>query len=181
MVCKTWQSWYQQIFLSTRILNRSWQKVKPSMKMIREKSHNALLLMIWYVTFLANFSLRLIGSRLYVIQGKPEEQIPLLVAKWGVELLTFEKDTEPYAVLRDTSITKALAKGVKVSSVCSHTLYETEHYLATNGGKIPTTYVAFCKLFLSMSSMRQPIETITSIQVTIEWSRVCGHCISQHS
>jgi cryptochrome len=114
---------------------------------------------------LAHSSLRLIGSRLYVIQGKPEEQIPLLVARWGVELLTFEKDTEPYAVLRDTSITKSLAKGVKVSSICSHTLYETEHYLATNGGKIPTTYVAFCKLFLSMSSMRQPIETITSTQV----------------
>jgi cryptochrome len=134
--------------------------------MIRTKSRNDLELTIRRLIFLKHSSLRLIGSRLYVIQGKPEEQIPLLVAKWGVELLTFEKDTEPYAVLRDTSMMKSLAKGVKVSSVCSHTLYETEHYLATNGGKIPTTYVAFCKLFLSMSSMRQPIETITSMQVT---------------
>lgn len=62
-----------------------------------------------------------------------------------------------------------------MSSICSHTLYETEHYLATNGGKIPTTYVAFCKLFLTMGSMRQPIETITSKQVINEGSFEHGH------
>ena len=111
-------------------------------------------------------SLRLIGSRLYVIQGKPEEQIPLLITKWGVELVTFEKDTEPYAVRRDQTISKALvSSGVKVSSSCSHTLFESEHYIGASRGNLPTTYVAFCKLFLSMGNVRPPIGTITADQV----------------
>lgn len=101
-----------------------------------------------------------------MVQGKPEEQIPLLIAKWSVELLTFEKDTEPYAILRDQTITKGLTKsGVTVSSFCSHTLFESEHYIAASKGKMPTTYVAFCKLFLSMGAARQPIATITRDQV----------------
>jgi cryptochrome len=112
-------------------------------------------------------SLRSIGSRLYVAQGKPEEQLPILIEKWGVKLLTFEKDTEPYAILRDNKITASLSgNGVKVSSFCSHTLFESEHYVAASQGKVPTTYGAFCKLFLSMGKLRQPIATITSSQVT---------------
>lgn len=99
------------------------------------------------------------------MRGKPEEQIPLLIQKWGVDLLTYEKDTEPYAVQRDSRISASLPSGVKVSTFCSHTLFETEHYLAINGGKIPTTYTAFCKLFLSMGSVRQPLTSITSAQV----------------
>ena len=101
-------------------------------------------------------------------QGKPEEQLPILIEKWGIKLLTFEKDTEPYAILRDSKITASLSgNGVKVSSFCSHTLYESEHYIAASHGKAPTSYVAFCKLFLSMGKMRQPIGTITSSQVII--------------
>ena len=120
-------------------------------------------------TFLSLFphSLRKIGSRLYVIQGKPEEQIPLLVTKWGIDLLTFEKDTEPYAIKRDDTISKALkSSGVKVSSSCSHTLFESEHYIGASRGSLPTTYQAFCKIFLSMGEVRQPIGTITADQVT---------------
>ena len=53
-------------------------------------------------------SLRSLGSRLYVLQGKPEEQIPLLVSKWEVDLFTFESDSEPYAIQRDANIATAL-------------------------------------------------------------------------
>lgn len=111
-------------------------------------------------------SLRSVGSRLYVVQGKPEEQIPLLVAKWGVELLTYEMDTEPYAVSRDSKISSELtSKGIKVSPFCSHTLFDTEHYIAASKGKLPTTYIAFCKLFSSMGDVRKPIKAITGDQV----------------
>lgn len=41
--------------------------------------------------------LRRVGSRLYVAQGNPLEQIPLLVQRLGINRLTFEADTEPYA------------------------------------------------------------------------------------
>ena len=106
------------------------------------------------------------GSRLYVVHGKPEEQIPLLVAKWGVDLLTFEMDTEPYAVSRDSKISSSLTqKGIKVSPFCSHTLFDTEHYIAASKGKLPTTYIAFCKLFSSMGDVRKPIKAITGDQV----------------
>lgn len=50
-------------------------------------------------------SLRKLGSRLYVVRGKPEQQLPVLVQRWGVQLLTYEKDTEPY-VLSVISISK---------------------------------------------------------------------------
>jgi cryptochrome len=48
--------------------------------------------------------LRSMGSRLYVVKGKPEEQLPLLIEKWGVNLVTFERDSEPYALKRDAEI-----------------------------------------------------------------------------
>ena len=41
--------------------------------------------------------LRRLGSRLFVLQGKPAETFPLLFARWKVTRLTFESDTEPYA------------------------------------------------------------------------------------
>ena len=131
-----------------------------------------LLLLITSHTSL--ISLRSLGSRLYVVQGKPEEQIPFLITKWGVDLLTYEMDTEPYAVLRDSKISTALTtKGIKVSTFCSHTLFESEHYIATSKGKLPTTYVAFCKLFSSMGDTRKPIKAITGDQVHLV------HCIIQ--
>eukprot|EP01035_Chromulina_nebulosa_P017095 gene17095-22608_t len=49
-------------------------------------------------------NLRLLGSRLYVIRGKPEDQLPVLFDKWNINLLTYEKDSEPYARRRDEQI-----------------------------------------------------------------------------
>ena len=49
-------------------------------------------------------SLKSLGIRLYVLKGKPEEQLPKYFSKWNISLLTFEKDTEPYACLRDHKI-----------------------------------------------------------------------------
>ena len=144
-----------------------WIQGKLQQRDIKDR-YQRFPLTFTYLTYISfDNSLRSIGSRLYVAQGKPEEQLPILIEKWGIKLLTFEKDTEPYAILRDSKITASLSgNGVKVSSFCSHTLYESEHYVAASHGKVPTTYVAFCKLFLSMSKMRQPIGTITSSLVT---------------
>ncbi|KAF4518708.1 (6-4)-photolyase(1) [Ephemera danica] len=85
--------------------------------------------------------LRAIGSRLYVLRGKPENVFPKIFKDWKVKRLTFELDTEPYARERDARIEK-LAKeaGVPVAQKVSHTLYDTERVIMTNMGKPPLTY-----------------------------------------
>ena len=93
-------------------------------------------------------NLRSVGSRLFVIRGRPEEQIPILVKKWNVNLLTFESDSEPYAKKRDSNIIDILRKqNVKISHHSSHTIHDLERYIATSKGTIPTTYASFQKLF----------------------------------
>jgi cryptochrome len=105
-------------------------------------------------------SLRKLGSRLYIVKGKPEEQIPLLVGEWGVDLVTFETDSEPYAIQRDAQIATALRKtGVRVSSHSSHTLNDLNQYVGVSKGNIPGTYQSFQKLFASLGTVRKCVGT----------------------
>jgi hypothetical protein len=86
-------------------------------------------------------SLRKLGSRLYVVLGKPLEQLPRLVGLWRVSLLTFESDIEPFALKRDDEVTTALqAVGVQVSQHTSHTLFPPQKYVQANGGSAPNVY-----------------------------------------
>lgn len=93
-------------------------------------------------------NLRSIGSRLFVVRGKPEEQIPLCAQRWNAGYITFEQDTEPYARIRDTRITNLLtSQGLKVESFTSHTLSNYDTYMSALKGKpAPTTNGAFLKL-----------------------------------
>jgi cryptochrome len=120
-------------------------------------------------------NLRAIGSRLYVVKGRPEEQLPMLTTLWNVELLTFESDTEPYARKRDKHIGADLSsRGVTISSFCSHTLRDPEAYIAASKGNPPVgSYASFCKLFLSLGHPRDAAETVTADimpQFTVEES-----------
>lgn len=64
--------------------------------------------------------------RLHVVRGKPSEIFPELFKKWKVTRLTYEVDTEPYAVKRDEEIDKVAAHHeVEVIKKVSHTLYDT--------------------------------------------------------
>ena len=71
--------------------------------------------------------LRALGSRLFVVRGNPKEVLPRLFKDWQVEKLTFEVDSEPYAVQRDAEV-EALAKthNVEVDTRVSHTLYNLQ-------------------------------------------------------
>ena len=60
-------------------------------------------------------SLRKKNSRLYVARGKPEEVLPELFKRFGATLLTFEKDTEPYARKRDSSMTSFASSKIVIS------------------------------------------------------------------
>lgn len=69
-------------------------------------------------------SLRLRGSRLIVLRGKPEEVLPKAFADWGITQLCYEVDVEPYALRRDAAIAAlATGAGVEVAPFVSHTLY----------------------------------------------------------
>lgn len=68
-------------------------------------------------------------NRLFVVRGEPKEVFPKLFKDWGVTRLTYEVDTEPYAVQRDVAVCKlAEEHGVEVVKCVSHTLYDTQRY-----------------------------------------------------
>ena len=87
-----------------------------------------------------------------------------LFRAWEVELLTFETDTEPYAIKRDAKIRRLAEESevsvetsklrvqeeegfvdfqVKVVERVSHTLWDVEQLLAANRGKSPGNYTGF--------------------------------------
>ena len=86
-------------------------------------------------------SLETLGSRLFVCRGQPETVLERLIRDWDARRITFEADTEPYAVARDERVAKlARELSCAVTSVTSHTLYEPARVLAANTGKPPLTY-----------------------------------------
>lgn len=104
-------------------------------------------------------SLKRLGSRLYVFRGKPTDRFPAIFRTWGVDLLTFEADTEPYALVRDKAVRKLAAEhNVAVTSCASHTLYDMEQYVAFTEGRVPFAYGPFTKLFKSMPPTRAPVD-----------------------
>ena len=55
-----------------------------------------------------------------------------------------------------------LQKGVEVVTHSTHTLFDTEHYVAKSGvNKVPNTYVGFQKLFASMNRVRDDVDAPT--------------------
>lgn len=90
--------------------------------------------------------------------------MPVLFKRWGVGLLTFERDTEPYAQKRDSAMTAlGLKYGVKVISVTSHTLYKPEDVLRQQGGKAPKTYRSFCSALSKLGPPPQPLPAPTTV------------------
>jgi cryptochrome len=111
-------------------------------------------------------SLVKLGSRLYVVQGKPDEELPLLFDQWNIDLLTFESDTEPYARQRDARISVFCeSKGIRLSTHSSHTLFHPEAYLSKAKGNIPSTYQSFQKIFAACGRVRDPVPVPTSGEV----------------
>lgn len=103
-------------------------------------------------------SLRKLNSRLFVVRGKPEEVLPKLFQKWNVTKLTYEYETESYALSRDTKVT-ALAKehGVQVLYKISHTLYNIDSIITENNGKTPLTYNSFQDIVKRLGVPKKPI------------------------
>lgn len=106
--------------------------------------------------------LRRLGSRLFVLKGNPETTIVEAAERWGVQLLTFESDTEPYSKRRDSSICRTLrSRGISIQTFSSHLLRDPEQYIAASKGEVPNTYAAFQKLFDSLGAVREPLPNPT--------------------
>ncbi|CAI5645935.1 unnamed protein product [Oreochromis niloticus] len=107
-------------------------------------------------------SLRKLNSRLFVVRGKPEDVLPKLFTKWKVTRLTYEYDTEPYSLQRDSKVT-SLAKehGVEVIYKVSHTLYNIDRIIEENNGKPPLTYTKLQAIVKTIGPPKRPIPAPT--------------------
>ena len=115
--------------------------------------------------------LRLKGSCLVVAFGNPVDVLKDLMKSLSIELLTFERDTEPYAVQRDERVVElAESVGVKVHRCYSHTLFDPDKLLRMNGGKAPLTMTSFQKLVAKAGTPQTPLETPKSLpSLPAEW------------
>ena len=83
-------------------------------------------------------------SRLIVLQGKPETELPRVLREWRADTLAYELDTEPYALARDATVNRlARDAGVRVVTRWGHTLCDLDALLKRSGGTPTTTYSTF--------------------------------------
>lgn len=106
-----------------------------------------------------DLNLKARGSRLLVLQGKPEDKIKELIEVWKPKKICFEMDTEPYAQARDTAVTKMSSEGnIEVYSPVSHTLYDPSFLIQQAGGRPPMSMGAFQKLIEKVGNPPSPAE-----------------------
>mmetsp|Transcript_64781 Transcript_64781/g.114346 ORF Transcript_64781/g.114346 Transcript_64781/m.114346 type:complete len:580 (-) Transcript_64781:875-2614(-) len=112
-------------------------------------------------------NLRSLGSRLFVLRGKPHETLIQFSIDNNVHVVTFERDTEPYAIKRDKEVTELLkGHGIQTSAYASHMLRDPEEYIQTcaqRGVGVPSSYGAFCKLFDSLGPLRSELAAPESL------------------
>ena len=110
-------------------------------------------------------SLQAQGSRLFVARGAPEEVLPRLWAEWGVRKMTYEYDTEPYAVVRDRRVGAAAAKAqVEVVSHVSHTLWDPRELMEAHSAALaPSTFRGFEKLAQRVGPVPLPLPAIGGV------------------
>ncbi|KIY01385.1 uncharacterized protein Z520_02937 [Fonsecaea multimorphosa CBS 102226] len=83
-------------------------------------------------------------QKLFVVRAArgPAETMALMLRRWKVDVLVFEKDTDAYARVRDQEVVRVAGdQGVKVVSVSGRTLFDSDEVVQMNGGK-PTMSMA---------------------------------------
>ena len=59
------------------------------------------------------------------MKGSPQDMLPKLFKEWKITRLTFEVDTEPFALQRDKDVEQlAQSHSVEVMQRISHTLFD---------------------------------------------------------
>ena len=116
-------------------------------------------------------SLSQLGSRLFVLEGRPVDLLPSLFKRWNITRLSFETDSEPHGKLRDTVITNiATQAGVEVISRVSHTLYDVDDVLLSTGGVAPQLFEDFEDLIAQRGRPGMPAPRINK--------KLFGSCVT---
>ncbi|EXJ64372.1 hypothetical protein A1O7_00708 [Cladophialophora yegresii CBS 114405] len=90
-------------------------------------------------------------QKLFVVRAAPRKVMRHLFERWGIDVLVFEQDTDPYAVIRDEEVTKVAERcGVRVVSVPGRTLFASREVVRMNAGR-PT---------MSMAQLLKAVEKI---------------------
>mmetsp|Transcript_23971 Transcript_23971/g.60697 ORF Transcript_23971/g.60697 Transcript_23971/m.60697 type:complete len:553 (+) Transcript_23971:126-1784(+) len=124
-------------------------------------STNRLLFLLQALTDL-NTSLKKLHSQLVVLQGDPISVISKLLRTGQYKMIAFERDTEPYAKIRDKEISHVASEiGVEVFSPTSHTLFDARDILSLSGGRIPSSYQSFLSVTKKLGPPRRPLPAPT--------------------
>ena len=95
--------------------------------------------------------LRKLDSRLILIRGNPADIFSILLKKWNVSSLYYERDTEPYSIKRDNLVADLCQKmEVAIHAITGHTLFTPEDVIKSNNGKAPLTLTSFLKVIISI-------------------------------
>lgn len=102
--------------------------------------------------------LRAKGSKLFVAKGNPNNIIGELIKEHKIEVLSFERDTEPYNKNMDDQVIET-AKSLKteVIPLWGHTMFDPEYLLALNNGEAPLTMVSFLRLMSEAGDPPKPL------------------------
>lgn len=106
--------------------------------------------------------LKKLGLRLFVAKGNPDDVLSTLVKKWNVNMITFEEDTEPYAIIRDKKIVDMFTvSNVVVSKHTSHTIHSIDEYILKSKGKEIKSYQSFETLFHTVKAPSLPLPSLS--------------------
>lgn len=110
-----------------------------------------------------DLGLRKVGSRLFVVRGRPADVLPRLAAEWAATRVTWEIDVEPYARARDAELEGLLtSRGVEVRATHGHTLWEPRALLAAAKGSMPSAYASFVTLTGKLPVPDKPLPSPTA-------------------
>lgn len=108
--------------------------------------------------------LRAKGSRLFVAKGNPNEIIGKMIKELKVEVLSFERSTEPYNKAMDERILNTAAlSNVEAFPEWGHTMFDPEYLLSLNKGEAPLTMESFMELMSRAEDPPKPLDSPGSI------------------
>ena len=98
--------YYSLDYLGSQLLNQHFLVYVFTLLLFRYRYRTAFLL-----ESLKDLDeqLRSRGSRLFVVRGKPEDELPKLFREWNVTKLAFEADSEPRSLQRDQEVKGKMA------------------------------------------------------------------------
>ena len=100
-------------------------------------------------------------SSLKILHGEPEKVWEELITKYEVEQVYFNKDYEPYALVRDNNVMQLLKKqGIKCRTFKDQVIFETNE-IVKNDGKPYTIYTPYKRKWLEQFKLN-PIRLLSN-------------------